>query len=37
MRDYAVGMGVALFIALYIIYLYQPSFLENLYRHVFMQ
>jgi hypothetical protein len=36
MRDYAVGMGVAIFIGLYIVYLYQPSFFENLYHHVFM-
>ena len=36
MRGYAVGMGVAIFIGLYIVYLYQPSFFENLYHHVFM-
>jgi len=36
MRDFAVGLGVAIFIALFIIYLYQPSLYHHWFR-VFFQ
>jgi hypothetical protein len=35
MRDFAVGLGVAVFIILFIIYVYQPSLYEHWLRLLF--
>jgi hypothetical protein len=35
MRDFAVGLGVAILIALFIIYVYQPSLYESWFRVFF--
>ena len=37
MQDFAVGLGVVIFIALCIIYTYQPSIYESWFRAVFGQ
>ena len=35
MRDFAIGLGVAIFIALFTIYLYQPSLYHHWFRVFF--
>jgi hypothetical protein len=37
MRDFAVGIGVAIFIALFIVYTYQPSIYETWFHRLFGQ
>jgi len=37
MREIAVGVGVSVFIALCLIYTYQPSLLDTWFRRLFME